>query len=81
MEGPVIFIACLVAVTLGILVALYAVARDAKPKHQDTPFSLYRQPNDDHPPRTFDQNRSIDRNHRPTAGAEPALRPRQGHAG
>jgi hypothetical protein len=28
---------------------LYAVARDAKPKHQDAPFSLYRQPNDDHP--------------------------------
>ena len=49
MEGPVIFIACLVAVTLGILVALYAVARDAKPNHQDAPFSLYRQPNDDHP--------------------------------
>ena len=49
MEGPVIFIACLVAVTLGILIALYAIARDVKPKHRDAPFSLYRQPNDKPP--------------------------------
>ena len=46
MEGPLIFFACLVAATLGILITLYAVARDAKPNHQDAPFSLYRQRND-----------------------------------
>ena len=44
MESALIFIAGLVAATLGILIALYAAARDAKPNHQDAPFSLYRQP-------------------------------------
>jgi hypothetical protein len=43
MEGPLIFFACMVAATLGILLTLYAVARDAKPNHQHAPFSLYRQ--------------------------------------
>jgi hypothetical protein len=44
MEGPLIFFACMVAATLGILLTLYAVARDAKqPNHQDAPFSLYQQ--------------------------------------
>jgi hypothetical protein len=31
MEGPLIFIATLVTSTLGILAALYSIARDAKP--------------------------------------------------
>jgi hypothetical protein len=38
MEGTFIFIACLVAATLGILIALYAVMRDAKPHHHDKPY-------------------------------------------
>jgi hypothetical protein len=38
MEGPLFFFACLVAVTLGILIALYAIARDAKPHHHHTPY-------------------------------------------
>ena len=46
MEGPLIFIASLVAATLGILIALYVAARDSKPNHQDAPFSLYRQRNE-----------------------------------
>jgi hypothetical protein len=43
MEGPLIFFACMVAATLGILITLYFVARDAKPSHRDAPFSLCRQ--------------------------------------
>jgi hypothetical protein len=38
MEGPCIFFACLVAATLGILIALYAAVRDAKPHHHDVPY-------------------------------------------
>jgi hypothetical protein len=38
MEGTFIFIACLVAATLGILIALYAVMRDAKPHNHDKSY-------------------------------------------
>jgi len=40
MEGTLIFVACLVAATLGILRALYAVMRDAKPHHHDKPYRV-----------------------------------------
>jgi hypothetical protein len=46
MEGFLIFFACKVAATIGILITLYALARDAKPRHPDAAFSLYRQRDD-----------------------------------
>jgi len=38
MEGPLVFFASLVTATLGIIAALYFVARDTKPHHHAAPY-------------------------------------------
>jgi hypothetical protein len=38
MEGPLIFIACLMGATLAIFAVLYAIARDAEPHRGAAPY-------------------------------------------
>jgi hypothetical protein len=42
MDGPLIFIACLMTATLGILAALYSVARNTEPDRGVAPYFVNR---------------------------------------